>query len=163
MIHSKRYKSIIILSLFIFFISCDQSDINEKKEVLKRENRENFDYLLGDWKRINDKKDHKTYESWIKLNDDEYQGHGYTIFQSDTVFKEDIRIIKKKSEFYFEVRGVNDSTTFFLITEISEHGFICRNEENDFPKKIEYQRKKDTLQAIISDDNTSIQFTFEER
>ncbi|MEM8566439.1 MAG: alpha/beta fold hydrolase, partial [Bacteroidota bacterium] len=49
---------------------------------------EGFDWLLGNWERINDKKDLKTYENWVKIGADEYRGLSFTLEQSDTVWKE---------------------------------------------------------------------------
>ncbi|MBL4709412.1 MAG: hypothetical protein JKY48_13325 [Flavobacteriales bacterium] len=64
-------------------------------------------------------------------------------------------------EWVFEVSGVNEAITYFEMTNYTDQFFVVENNENDFPKKIEY-RLSDTasLVAIISDNENEIEFIF---
>ncbi len=39
--------------------------------------QDNFDWLLGDWQRSNEKAGMETYESWKKISSTEYLGHWF--------------------------------------------------------------------------------------
>ena len=73
-----KYIFSLLLSLLIF--SC-----NDSKESVDK-----FDWLVGDWKRMNDSEGQQTYENWRKINSKEYVGSGCTLEGIDTVFKENI-------------------------------------------------------------------------
>ena len=116
---------------------------------------------MGNWTRTNDKIGRQTFESWQKIDSDNYIGLGYTLENSDTIFKENLRIIRINNIWKLEVRGVNLEMTPFYFTKQTDTSFICENQANEFPKKIEYSISKNILRAIISDDNSEIPFIFE--
>lgn len=120
-----------------------------------------FSYLIGDWKRSNEAAEKETFEQWRKLSDTEYVGLGYTLARGDTVWKETIRLARETDHWDFEVLGQGDSvTTPFKVTRAGKLGFECYNPVNDFPKTIRYERKGDSLYAIITDGKTEVPFTF---
>lgn len=119
-----------------------------------------FDWLLGAWERTNNSKGTKTYEYWTKHSGIEYVGFGCTLKDNDTLFKENIRLIKLKDTWNFEVIGVNEMPTLFQLTTKTATSFSCENKQNEFPKKISYAIDGKHLKAIISDDNTEIPFVF---
>jgi len=119
-----------------------------------------FNWLLGSWERTNDSKGNKTYEYWTKKSDIEYIGLGCTLKNKDTVFKENIHLIKIKEQWVFKVIGVNETPTLFPVTNLSLTSFTCENPENEFPKQIIYSLEKGALKAIISDNTTDISFLF---
>jgi len=122
-----------------------------------------FDWLLGPWERVNDKEGSKTFEYWHKKSNTEYTGIGYTLKNTDTVFKENLRLLKINSIWNLEVTGVNDTPTFFKFTKQTATGFSCENKQNDFPKKINYSFDGKNLNAIIADDATEISFIFKRK
>ena len=122
-----------------------------------------FNWLLGNWERTNDSKGNKTYESWTKKSDTKYIGLGYTLKNKDTVFKENIHLIKKKEQWVFKVIGVNETPTLFPLSNISLTSFTCNNPENEFPKQIIYSLEGKNLKAVISADRTSIPFLFKKK
>lgn len=127
----------------------------------KSSNLPSFDYLVGNWIRTNDTPDNQTYESWTKINDSTYFGHGYTVQQRDTIWQEFATLTKVDSAWYFQVREAIDApTTDFIITSYTSEAFTCENQENEFPKVIKYHKAKEGLHAEISDDSTIIKFQF---
>jgi len=119
-----------------------------------------FDWLLGNWERTNDSEGNKTYEYWTKKSNTEYIGFGCTLKNKDTVFKEDIQLIKEKEQWVFKVIGVNESPTLFPISNTSLTSFTCKNPENEFPKQIVYSLENGNLKAVISANTKHIPFLF---
>jgi hypothetical protein len=146
-------KNILLLITFIFFAaSCDNNSNPDFKD---------FQFLLGDWKRVNDQEGFNTFESWRISESGNYEGFGYTLQHQDTVFSEYMHIQWIDSAFYLVVEGVNEKPTHFYINEKSDGYLSCINEKNDFPKKISYRLQQEELVAIISDDNNEVIFTFQ--
>ena len=121
----------------------------------------NFDWLLGEWERTNDKEGLKTIESWKRKADGGYIGFGETRKGEKRVFMEKLQIVFKKGSWRYKVRGVNPKPTNFVFTKHGRDFFICENKQNDFPKKIHYQLKGKTLHAVISDQKRKVIFIFE--
>lgn len=121
-----------------------------------------FDWLTGQWVRINDSEGQTTYEFWEKESETEYKGIGFTMQQSDTIWKEHIYLQKKNRNWTFEVSGTNDNeATVFQLTSLEDNKFIVENKENEFPKKIEYQLVNNQIHAVISGGGPEILFEFE--
>ena len=146
-------KQLLLLLTAILLLQCSS---NEKKERAKAD----FDYLLGSWKRINEGQDKSTFEIWEKDDSNNYFGLGFTLQNGDTIFKEEMLLIKMKKEWLFEVSGVNEAVTPFYVRSHSKQSFMSENEENEFPKRIEYSFQNDSLKAKISDNNNEILFVF---
>jgi hypothetical protein len=144
-------KHLFLFSIILVISSCESSPKHESAD---------FQFLLGDWVRINNQIGYVTFESWTKDKKDNYLGFGYTLQGEDTVFKEYMRVIYLDSAYYFEVEGVNEEPTFFYVDKMTKNAFSCVNEENEFPKKIAYSLEKDELIARISDDSIEVKFTF---
>jgi len=119
-----------------------------------------FDWLLGSWERTNDSNGNKTYECWSKKSDTEYIGLGCTLKDKDTLFKENIQLIKEKEQWIFKVIGVNETPTLFPISLLTKTSFTCKNQKNEFPKQIVYSFESGDLKAIISANGTQIPFLF---
>ncbi|MBT8235484.1 MAG: DUF4440 domain-containing protein [Bacteroidia bacterium] len=120
-----------------------------------------FSYLLGSWKRTNEAAGKETFEHWKKINDELYIGLGYTMKESDTVWKEDVELRRSNDHWHYEVMGQSDSIpTPFKVTKIQAAGFECYNPVNEFPKTIRYWREGAFLKAAISDGTTEVLFEF---
>jgi len=122
---------------------------------------DNFDWLVGSWKRSNDQKGKLTYEHWTRTSDTEYTGLGCTLHDSDTVFKEHLRLVKTGANWNLEVTGVNKNPTNFPVIQQDENSFECENRNNEFPKIIQYALRDSLLIARISGDDSEIIFRFE--
>ncbi len=153
-------KNVLLILLALISISCSQN--NRKNSSLTDDpvTSGNFDWLSGSWIRCNDEEGFRTYEHWIKSSDTEYAGLGYTLQDGDTVFKEELRLIKTDEVWNLEVSGVNENPTLFLLIKQTENSFACENRHNEFPKLIEYSRQNNILFAKISDEETEISFSF---
>ena len=121
-----------------------------------------FDWLLGDWRRSNEKPGRQTYESWSRQNPSLYVSSGYTLVEADTVWQEAIHLIRSGQQWRFEVTGKGESEpTVFTLSEINENSFTCENKQHDFPQKIQYTKIGDKIIAVISGGETQIPFEFE--
>ena len=121
---------------------------------------EDFDWLLGDWLRSNDTAGKTTFEKWYKKSDQEYQGIGYTLEKQDTVFKENLRLVPLNNQWHLEVTGVNESPTYFVVTNRTATSFISENPDNEFPKIIKYDLVGDSLKAEVSAGEMMVSFVF---
>ncbi len=156
-------KQLLSIILIITAVSCTQKNTKDKTATESDVTDYNLDWLTGSWMRKNDDAGKKTFEQWSKRSTEEYVGLGYTLQDKDTVFKEDLRLIKINGNWNLEVTGVNENPTLFVFTDQSQNSFVCENEANEFPKKIEYVLKNKTLTATISAGDTKIPFIFEMR
>lgn len=140
-------KKLISILIILFLVSCSPQ-------------KDNLDWILGQWQRTNNAVGQKTFEQWSKKSKDIYIGLGYTLQGMDTVFIEKLRILKIDGSWNYEVIGVNENPTYFKFSFQSDTNFVCENPDNEFPKKIEYILEGKKLIAIISDENTEIPFYF---
>ena len=123
---------------------------------------ESFDWLLGNWERTNEKEGRETLETWNKVTDSEYTGYGATLENGDTLWYENIKLVKSNNLWSFEVTGQGEtSPTVFKLTSIEKGKFISENNLNEFPKKIEYFTNGNELKALISGDELEVAFDFE--
>jgi len=152
-------KKILGIFLLIGLISCNQNDTKPKSKVTS--SSPNLDWILGNWKRTNDKESKQTFEQWEKISNKEYIGLGFTLQEKDTVFKENLRLIPMNGIWNLEVTGVNEKPTLFQFTNQTKNSFVCENPNNEFPKKIEYQFLDKKLKAKVSADEMKIEFDFE--
>ncbi len=115
------------------------------------------DFLLGNWQRTNDKPGNTTFENW----EENFTGLGYTLKESDTIFKEILSVTSKNDTLYLQVEGVNEAPTLFKFTEQTDSSFVCENPQNEFPTKIEYWMENKLLKAKVSNDEFDVAFVFE--
>lgn len=148
-----------LLTLLTFLVFSAFS--NPAIEASKSSKDANFSWLLGSWQRINDKEGQQTFEHWKQASNELYLGMGCTLKDGDTIWKEDIRLRKVEKKWYFEVTGQGeDQATSFILTEINDKSFICKNPENEFPKVISYKESATGLIAEISGGGPHILFEF---
>ena len=100
-------------------------------------------FLIGDWKRLNNKEGKTTYEFWKS----DFSGLGITLQKKDTL--------------YLKVEGVNAQPTLFKFTQQSDTSFVAENPKNEFPKKIKYWASNQKLYAKIwNDESFAVEFIF---
>ena len=147
-------------------MSCNQSKKEKQKEEIKSETMieksENFDWLLGKWKRLNEEEGKETFENWNKINETEYSGIGFTMQNGDTIKQEKIRLTKTSGKWNLTVKvpEESESITFNGISH-NETEFTCENNEIDFPNKIKYWKNGNRINAMVSGGEMEIPFEFE--
>jgi len=154
----------LILLLLLTLLSCNQSSKNNPKSTPTKSitKPEDYTWLLGNWKRVNEEEGKETFETWDKISDTEYAGIGYTMQNGDTISQEKMRLTKSGEHWDIIVSfpQVDESVTFkgesHTVTE-----FVFVNPENDFPNKIKYWKSGDKLLAAISNAKMEISFEFE--
>ncbi len=159
-------KKILILLIGVLIISCNQSKKENQKTDVKSttliEKSENFDWLLGKWKRLNEEEGKETFENWEKVKETEYSGIGFTMQNGDTIKQEKIRLTKISGKWNLTVKvpEESESITFTGINH-SKNEFTCENNEIDFPNKIKYWKNGNKINATVSGGEMSISFEFE--
>lgn len=163
-------KKIFILLFSVLIFSCNQYSKTNQDEKLKIESQtksdsninNRFDWLIGNWKRLNEVAGKETFENWKKITSNEYSGIGYTLQNGDTVSQEKMDIIETNAKWMLHVKMPNEKqATIFKITEIKTNEFICINNTNDFPNKIKYWLDGEKLKANIANNKMEINFEFE--
>ena len=119
-----------------------------------------FNWLLGEWQRVETDSSTTTFETWVKEGD-QYLGHGYVMQGADTVWQE--RMVLQNNgegwEFVVSTPG-NDDTVIFTLTEFDSESFVAANPEHDFPKRIAYSRKGTELHALVTGGDTKLTYQF---
>lgn len=153
---------LIFTAAVLFFFGCKESKKSESPK--KVENESLYDapaWLLGSWKRVGEKEGNQTYEYWRQNEEDNFVGMGCTLKGTDTIWREDILLARNANGATFEVVGLGDTVaTVFKITEMTKNKFVCENEQNEFPKKIEYAFDGKNINAEISGGGPTIPFHF---
>lgn len=120
---------------------------------------ENFDWLVGNWERVNGEEGFETFETW-KKKDRYYSGLGYTLLKEDTIFKEELQLFEDNGQWILKVKGQNEAPTPFILTELNPEFFVAENDTNEFPKKIIYKIENDSLKANVSTSEFDVNFEF---
>lgn len=156
----KAFVRLLILVLISFTIAMCSSLQNDEKPTMQ--SSENFDWLLGNWKRTNDKNGKQTFENWKKISADEYSGVGFTLQNNDTISKEEMTLLKANNRWNFLVK-VQDEKNFisFEMAEINQDNFECKNDSLDFPNRIKYWKNGNKINALVSGDSMKLYFEFE--
>ena len=150
------------LFLVLFLALSCTSPVSEGQTTPKTVSQSpDVSWLVGKWKRSNDRAGRSTFESWQKGANGEYLGLGYTLQNGDTVFKEQMKLSRIEENWNLVVSGVNESPTYFVFTNHQAERFVCENETNEFPKKIDYRLEEGKLVANISGGGNEISFIFD--
>lgn len=158
-------KTLLVLA-GILIISCNQSKKENPKANTKSntsaEISENFDWLLGKWKRLNEKEGKETLENWEKVSNTEYAGLGFTMQNGDTINQENMWLVQTNGKWDLTVKVPEESESVsFKGTDHNESEFICENHEIEFPNKIKYWINGERLNATVSNSEMEIPFEFE--
>ena len=123
----------------LFLVSC-QSEINKAE------------WLIGNWEHTSS--EGKFTEKWTKKDRKTLLGNSYFVIENDTVFSERVNLVQKGKDLFYIVEITtepNAEVTEFKLTSSSENQLVFENPENDFPKKITYNRiHNDSIFAEIS-------------
>lgn len=142
---------LIIVFLIALHVSCGNRATSHHDLISTSQERaknENFDWMIGDWTRINEEANKATFETWTKKDPSHYIGFSYTMQDRDTVWQETVDLVKANGNWSFDVKGKGEThaTKFRLIT-IEDERFVAENQANEFPKVIKYWKKEHDLHA----------------
>lgn len=140
-------RKLLFLFAFLFIVSCKNETKTSDKPT----------FLIGEWKRLNDKPGSQTFEMW----NDNLVGMGYRMTGQKRTFQEILSIIKINDTLHLEVKGVNEKPTLFKFTNQTDTSFVAENPKNEFPQKITYIKDGKQLKAIVSADDFRIDFLFD--
>ena len=161
----KTLTQIVLMALCV--MSCKQNEKNEgvidkmDEQAVMKDSTENFDWLLGFWKRSNEEEGRETFETWKKLNDTEYVGFGFTLKNGDTISQEKLRLLKNDMRWDILVKVPDEDTpTMFKGTGHNKNEFNAENNAIDFPNHIKYWRDGDNIKALISNAEMEVSFEF---
>lgn len=136
---------------FIFCLILITSCQKEKKKPSKPS------FLIGNWIRLNDTEEYKTYEIWKS----DFTGMSFNLKNEKRTFNELMSILEIKDTLHLKVSNVNETPVYFKFTSQTDTSFICENPKNEFPKKIHYFIENQQLKTIISSEDFRIDFVFE--
>lgn len=167
-------KKIFLLPIVVLALSCRQEVKREQntppatpiQNEKENENEENLDWLVGNWKRLNNQDGKETFENWEKinskkLNTTEYAGIGFTLQKADTISQEHMSFVQIDGNWTLFVKTPDEKDPIkFKMTTLNNNALICTNDSIDFPKRIEYKLANDTLKAKVSNEEMEVVFEF---
>lgn len=146
----------------ILLLSCNQKNKAKNESANLGTESQEFEWLLGNWKRNHEEKGKETFENWKKINETEYSGIGFTMQNGDTIKQEKMRIVKSDGKWILIVKAPEDDQSVkFSMTDIKEGNFVCTNDSIEFPKRIEYTKNGEKINALVSGGELKIPFEFE--
>jgi hypothetical protein len=125
---------------------------------------ESVSWLEGNW--VTDKSNSSsmlTKEQW-ELDGQEMKGIGLVIKNSDTTLVENLslRMINDTLSYVAEVPE-NVEKTIFKLTSYKNDSWKFENPKHDFPKSIEYIKKKGGFEAVVSGGDRSFKLIFKRK
>ncbi len=130
--------------------------------AIKDKNSESFDWLLGNWERVNDEEGKATYELWEKVDDSEYSGFGFTLQNADTIWQENMHLRKLDGAWELNIQSPEDpEAVIFRLSDRGNQTFTFENPELEFPKRIHYKREGSEIFATVSNEEMQIPFQFQ--
>jgi len=141
-----------ICGLFLL-ISC-------QKKITRALPKGDFDYLIGHWERTNEQEGKKTFEIWERPDSLTYKGIGYTLRNTDTIWKEQMHLLKRDTTWQLDIQSADEPVVSFKILKKTATTFLAHNPTHDFPTHIQYRYFDDTITAIVSSEEMEIPFIF---
>jgi len=112
-----------------------------------------FKWLIGTWK--SQTAEGLIMETWRPMTDTSFEGESSLYKKTtETVMLEKIRLVSRGRDYYYIplAQGQNNNRPVeFRLTSFSKKGFMAENPSHDFPKRISYTIKKDSLYAFVDD------------
>ena len=140
----KKIASISVVVLLLL-VSCKKENQAEYEKLAKAE------WLLGNWQ--HNSSDGLFSEKWNVKNDSTFLGKSSFVIEGKVVFSEEVNLVQRGEDLFYVVQITSEPSepTEFKLTSSSENKLVFENPENDFPKKITYNRiHNDSIYAEIS-------------
>lgn len=88
-------------------------------------------------------------EYWIMKSDSLMEGIGFSLSGEDTLFCESLQLFERNDSVFYRVKHTEATIIVdFFLEQYSKNSWMFINADNDFPQKIHYQLKNDTLLDI---------------
>lgn len=146
----KTHLVLFATALTVYSCGNSESEIPSKEHNAKSR-LEIAEWLLGSWE--NNSEQGRMTETWIKDNENAYTAKTYFIVGQDTVFRELSKLEETGDNLQcvISVEGQNDEKPVtFTMTSQDERSMVFENPTHDFPQKITYEQKGDSVIAVIS-------------
>lgn len=130
----------------LFFTNCS-NQIQEGKVEIKRSV---FNQMIGNW--VADYDSTKYMESWIAMSDSLFVSTGCMLQGTDTLFSESVEIKRSNGKFFYipTVKDQNHGEAVsFEVKTLTDTSFVAENLKHDFPQRISYTLKGDSVIAFI--------------
>jgi len=140
----EKIASISVVALLLL-VSCKKENQVEYEKLAKAE------WLLGNWQ--HNSSDGLFSEKWNVKNDSTFLGNSSFVIEGKVVFSEEVNLVQRGKDLFYAVKITSEPSepTEFKLTSSSENKLVFENPENDFPKKITYNRiHNDSIYAEIS-------------
>ena len=112
---------------------------NEKSKI------DDLKWFLGRWMQT-EGPDLVSYEEWKRVSPSLYQGLAWTIYHSDTVHVETIDLsLEGQDLYYIPTVEENEGPVRFKMSVMSADSVLFENPEHDFPQKITYIARGDSM------------------
>lgn len=147
-------KQTILLLLLGFTAGCtgevSNSEATENEKTAEKRLPQ-LEWMLGRWENNSDQGN--LSEVWKQVDDSTFTGRSYFVIQGDTVFAETIRLIERKGKISYcvSVKDQNNGEEVpFELTALDGKNLTFENPEHDYPSKITYTGKGNSMVAEIS-------------
>lgn len=117
--------------------------VNEPKKTI-------FDQMTGSW--VADYDSTKYIESWTAMSDSLFISTGCMLQGTDTLFSESVEIKRNNGKFVYvpTVKDQNNGQAIsFEVNSLTDSSFVAENLKHDFPQRISYTLKGDSVIAFI--------------
>ena len=155
-----RRSFIYCVLLVGLLFSCSSNDIREQTTSENIGVHPEIDWIIGNWVGGVEEEGLFGGEIWTKVSDDRYAGDAELRNEGQLIPTEHMEISTQDGHHCLIVEHGEAEPVIFDFISADSNGFICRNDENDFPKQIEYRREGEELIAIISDGAPTVEFRF---
>jgi len=102
-------------------------------------------WLSGCWQ-----DDSHAKEVWSEPEGDMLFGYGVVVENGRVAFFERLRIEQRYGKLVYIAAPFGSDATTFILEEAGDNQISFINKAHDYPQRIKYQRKSDTLTAAIS-------------
>lgn len=136
----KLFSFIKLTTVLLIFM---QSALSQDKPEMEK-----LSWILDKW--VSKDSGNTSYESWVKISDDLYEGSSNTVKDNVITFEEKLKIQKTDSGiFYIADVKQNTEPVQFRLTSVTGDEAVFENPEHDFPKIISYKNEDGNLHAWI--------------
>jgi hypothetical protein len=146
----KQYTPLaLILGLQLVSCKSPETSANQGKPVFDQLKK--AAWLIGRWE---NNSDHGNLsETWTRESNSAFKGVSYFVIAGDTVFEEHIRLQEVDGTLIYSptISDQNNGKPIdFKMTHTSRNQLVFENTKHDFPQKITYTLRNDSLVAVIS-------------